>query len=148
MKIALLTPNAKLPIRSTHGAGGFDLFSSEQATVPAASAKAGRVRIGRALVSTGIAVAIPRGHVGKIGSRSGLSTGYNIEVGAGWIDSDYRGEIKVEIKNFGPARFTVQKHMRIAQLFVLRLYDAKISLVKRLPRSVRGSRGFGSTGFK
>ena len=104
--------------------------------------------IGRALVSTGIALVIPRGCVGKIGSRSGLSVDRNIEVGAGWIDPDYRGEIKVELKNFDSREFVIEAHMRIAQLFVLRLANVKLEHASRLPISGRGARGFGSTGLK
>ncbi len=114
--------------------------------VPGASASRGRVTIGRALVPTGIAIELPGGYVGRIGARSGLSTKHNVEIGAGWIDPDYRGELQVEVKNFGPVDFLVKKNMRIAQLFVLRTAGAKLRVVKRLSRTARGGRGFGSTG--
>ena len=115
--------------------------------MPAATAKDGRVEIGRALVSTGIAVSLPAGHVGRIGSRSGLSTRHNIEVGAGWIDPDYRGEVKVELKNFSGQDFVVEAGMRIAQLFVLPVASPKIEEADNLPPSTRGAGGFGSTGL-
>ena len=99
MKVIRLSPKAKLPLKASESAAGYDLFASEAAVVPASVVRDGRVEIGHALVGTGIAVSLPPGHVGRIGSRSGLSTRHNIEVGAGWIDPDYRGEVKIEMKN-------------------------------------------------
>jgi len=148
VKITRLSPQAKLPVKASEGAAGYDLFSSEATVVPAATAKDGRVEIGRALVLTGIAVSLPAGHVGRIGSRSGLSTRHNIEVGAGWIDPDYRGEVKVELKNFSGQDFVVEAGMRIAQLIVLPVASPEIEPTDNLPPSTRGSGGFGSTGMK
>lgn len=148
VKVILLSPNARTPQRSTAGAGGYDLFSDKRSVVPAATSRAGKVAIGRALISTGIALTIPRGCVGRIGSRSGLSTSHNIEVGAGWIDSDYRGEVKIELKNLGPTTFIVEPQMRIAQLLILRLADTKLTKTDRLSSTRRGPRGFGSTGSR
>jgi deoxyuridine 5'-triphosphate nucleotidohydrolase len=148
MKVARLNSASRVPVKSSAGSAGFDLFASEDSVVPATSVTGRRVAIGRALVSTGIAIAIPKGYVGKIGSRSGLSVDRNIEVGAGWIDPDYRGEIKIELKNFGPMEFVIEAGMRIAQLFVLRLGDVRLESVRQLPASRRGARGFGSTGLR
>jgi deoxyuridine 5'-triphosphate nucleotidohydrolase len=142
----LLSPDARLPIKGTRAAAGFDIFAAKQVVVPGAAIANGRVNIGRALVSTGLALAIPSGCVVRIGSRSGLSTERNIEVGAGWIDPDYRGEIKVELKNFAGEEFLVKKGDRIAQLFILQTFDVTFEPAMRLTRSGRGKRGFGSTG--
>ncbi len=146
MKIQKLHPEAKIPVRSTSEAAGFDLFAKENTQVPGSKADAGKVHIGRALISTGIAIAIPKGCVGRIGSRSGLSVKQNIEVGAGWIDPDYRGEVMVELKNLGAEIFEVEQGARIAQLFVVQLADAEIEVVDSLSDTERDEGGFGSTG--
>ncbi len=146
MKVIRLSPQAKLPVRASEGAAGYDLFASERTVVPASVARDGRADIGHALVPTGIAVSLPPGHVGRIGSRSGLSTRNNIEVGAGWIDSDYRGEIQVELKNLSGLDFVVEEGARIAQLIVLPIASPELEETDSLPPSPRGTGGFGSTG--
>ncbi len=147
MKVARLSPKARLPAKASEGAAGYDLFASEAAVVPASVVRDGRVEIGHALVGTGIAVSLPAGHVGRIGSRSGLSARHNIEVGAGWIDPDYRGEVKVEVKNFSGRDFIVEEGMRIAQLFILPFASPEPEEAACLPPSARGAGGFGSTGL-
>ena len=146
MKALKLFPEAKMPIRSTSEAAGLDLFAREAIQIPGSVAEAGRVTIGRALIPTGIAVAIPSGCVGRIGSRSGLSVKHNIEVGAGWIDPDYRGEVMVELKNLGAESFQIEQGARIGQLFVLKLGDQDIEIVDSLAKTERSDGGFGSTG--
>ena len=147
MKVTCLSPQAKLPMKASEGAAGYDLFASEAAVVPASAMRDGRVEIGHALVGTGIAISLPAGHVGRIGSRSGLSVKHNIEVGAGWIDPDYRGEVKIEMKNFSGQDFLVEEGMRIAQLFILPFASPKLEETDGLPTSARGTGGFGSTGL-
>jgi dUTP pyrophosphatase len=147
LEVKLLKPKAQVPNRLTEGSAGFDLFAAESVIVPAASIVSGHVSIGRALVPIGIAISIPGNCVGRIGSRSGLSVNKNIEVGAGWIDSDYRGEVCVELKNLSPQDFAVAVGMRIAQLFVLPLAMVDICCVSELPSSERGQGGFGSSGL-
>lgn len=146
MKVLRLSPHAKLPVRASDGAAGYDLFASERAVIPGSVARGERVDIGHALVPTGLAIALPPGHVGRIGGRSGLSTTQNIEVGAGWIDSDYRGEIKVELKNFSSRDFIVEQGTRIAQLIVLPIATPELEFTEELPASARSTGGFGSTG--
>ena len=148
MKVTRISPKAKLPAKASAGAAGYDLFASEAAVVPASAVRDGRVEIGHALVGTGIAVTLPPGHVGRVGSRSGLSTRHNIEVGAGWIDPDYRGEVKIEMKNFSGQDFIVEEGMRIAQLFILPFASPELEETDSLPPSARGAGGFGSTGMK
>lgn len=147
MKVARLSPRAKLPVKASEDAAGYDLFAGEAAVVPASAVRDGRVEVGRALVGTGIAVSLPAGHVGRIGSRSGLSVKHNIEVGAGWIDPDYRGEVKIEMKNLSGRDFVVEEGMRIAQLFILPFASPKLEEADSLPSSARGAGGFGSTGL-
>ena len=146
MKISRLSSHAQLPRRASDGAAGYDLFAAERTVIPAARMIEGRVNIGRALVSTGVALSIPEGHVGRIGSRSGLSVKHNIETGAGWIDSDYRGELKVELKNFSGLDFIVEEGDRIAQLIILPIVTPALEEVDSLSPTTRGTQGFGSTG--
>lgn len=116
--------------------------------IPGSVAWDGHAEIGHALVSTGIALSLPPGHVGRIGSRSGLSTRHNIEVGAGWIDPDYRGEVKVELKNLSAQDFIVEEGARIAQLIILPVASPELEWSDNLPASERGTGGFGSTGIR
>ena len=147
IKIKFLRENAKLPSKYSEGSVGFDLYAAEEAVVPASLIDTqGRLDVGKLIVPIGIAVQLPYGTVGKLASRSGLSTRFNIEVGAGWIDSDYRGEIMVELRNFSSHEYRVRPGDRIAQLIVLNVAIANIALVDQLDDSERGSRGFGSSG--
>ena len=99
--------NAKLPVRGSSGAAGYDLSAAESAVVPAH---------GKCLVKTGIAIAIPPDCYGRIAPRSGLAIKRFIDVGAGVIDSDYRGEIGVVLFNFSDEDFCISMGDRIAQL--------------------------------
>lgn len=131
----------------TGGSGGFDLYAADGAEVPPARCDGdGHVEIGRALVSTGIEIELPMGTVGRIASRSGLSVKCNVEVGAGWIDSDYRGTLMVELKNLSSRPFKIDQGDRIAQLVILPVVDAEIRVVTGLNETERGASGFGSTG--
>jgi dUTP pyrophosphatase len=148
MKVQILSKSAKVPMRSTRGSAGLDLFASKEILVPGSTVRRKRIDIGHMLVPTGIAVEIPGGCVGRIGSRSGLSAKNNIEVGAGWIDPDYRGEVFVELKNFGSSPFQIAKGDKIAQLFLMKISNEKIKLVRVLAPSKRGKGSFGSTGMR
>ena len=146
LKVKLIHPAAKIPVRMTRGSAGLDLFASENIEVPPTRCDSeGYADVGRALVPTGIVLQLPTGTVGRIGSRSGLSVNSNIETGAGWIDNDYRGEIKVELKNFSSQAYRVNSGDRIAQLVILPLEDVEAVSVSELEDTQRGSSGFGST---
>ena len=147
IKVRLLSPEGRLPERMSEGSGGYDLFASEDRVVPAAVSTKGRVDLGRALIPLGIAIELPIATVGRIASRSGLSVNSNIEAGAGWIDSDYRGEIMVELKNFSSVDFKVRQGDRIAQLLLLPVTMSKFKVDERLGSTGRGQSGFGSTGI-
>lgn len=99
-----------------------------------------------ALIRTGIHVQIPFGYVGFLKSRSGLSVKNKIEVGAGVIDSNYRGEIMVHLYNHGDAPFVIARGDRIAQLITLPYYLPEYHLTDRLNETERGEKGFGSSG--
>ena len=105
LQIKKLDPAALIPKQGSSAAAGFDLHSLEGKVVPAR---------GKALISTGIAMAIPMGNYGRIAPRSGLAAKHMIDVGAGVIDADYRGELKVLLFNLSDTDFEVKAEDRIA----------------------------------
>jgi len=137
-KVALCHPDAKSPQRKTSGSAGFDLYACENKIV-----KSQR----RALISTGVKIQVPEDCYARIAPRSGLSVS-EIDVGAGVVDSDYRGELKVLLINNSTNDFHVDKGDRIAQLVIERIYKDEFNLVteEELEESNRGEGGFGSTG--
>jgi len=104
----------------------------------------------RALIPTGIAIALPPGVEAQVRARSGLALRHGIGVlnAPGTIDADYRGEIGVILVNHGEAPFVVERGARIAQLVIARHETIAWEEVERLPESGRGARGFGSTGAR
>jgi|TARA_B110000967_G_C18814865_1_gene525589 dUTP pyrophosphatase len=104
----------------------------------------------KALVSTGFAMAIPRGYEIQIRPRSGLAAKKNITVlnTPGTIDADYRGEIKVILINLGKEKFVIENGDRIAQMIVCPVVQVNLEEVKELSGTERGTGGFGSTGAK
>lgn len=103
----------------------------------------------RALVDTGVALAIPYGYVGLVHPRSGLAAKHGLTVvnAPGTVDSGYRGEIKVCLLNTDRTEtYTVSRGERIAQLVIQRVETARFDTVDELPESERGARGFGSSG--
>lgn len=139
LPIRRLRPDAQVPTRAYAGDAGIDLAACE------------RVELGpgeRALVSTGLAVAIPSGYAGYVQPRSGLATKHGISIvnTPGLVDSGYRGELLVNLLNTDPHEaFVVEPGMRIAQLVVLAVPDVEPVEVDELPDSERGDRGFGSS---
>jgi dUTP pyrophosphatase len=129
-----------LPAYETPGAAGMDLRAAVvEVTIPPG---------GRALVPTGIAVALPAAFEGSVRPRSGLAARHGIGLlnAPGTIDSDYRGEVQVILVNHGDAPFTVRRGDRIAQLVVAPVARASWREVAALPETARGGGGFGSTG--
>jgi dUTP pyrophosphatase len=139
LPIRRLRPDAQVPTRAYDGDAGIDLAACE------------RVELGpgeRALVSTGLAVAIPAGYAGYVQPRSGLATKHGISIvnTPGLVDSGYRGELLVNLLNTDPREpFVVEPGMRIAQLVVLAVPEVDPVEVEELPESERGDRGFGSS---
>jgi dUTP pyrophosphatase len=145
--VKLVEPGAKVPTKMTAGSAGFDLYSAESVELPPTRCEPdGRAEVGRALVSTGLVMELPPGTVGRIAARSGLSVRANVEAGAGWIDSDYRGTVKVELKNFSSKTYKINRGDRIAQLVVLPLVEVEVKVVGDIGETSRGGWGFGSTG--
>ena len=144
--VKLVHPCAKAPEKATSGSAGYDLFAVVQCTVPPArTMRDGGVEVGRALIPTGIVLSLPIHTVGRLASRSGLSVKSNVEVGAGWIDRDYRGEVMVELKNLSSTPYSISPGERIAQLIILPLSTSDIQIVDEVDETGRGSDGFGST---
>ncbi|TGZ82963.1 deoxyuridine 5'-triphosphate nucleotidohydrolase [Ascodesmis nigricans] len=137
LQIKKLTPNARLPTRGSAFAAGYDVYAARETTIPAR---------GKALVDTGIAMAVPAGTYGRIAPRSGLASKNFIDTGAGVIDADYRGEVKVLLFNHADTDFAVKEGDRVAQLILERIYTPDVVEVEELEESVRGAGGFGSTG--
>ena len=102
----------------------------------------------RALVPTGLAIALPDGYEAQVRPRSGLAVRHGITLPntPGTIDADYRGEIKVIVINLGDAAFEIVRGMRIAQMIVAPVTRAELVEVSELPETERGAGGFGSTG--
>lgn len=145
MRVQVLRlPNGKdlpLPAYATHGSAGLDLRAAETLTL-----KSGE----RALVPTGIAVALPQGFEAQVRPRSGLAVKHGVTVlnAPGTIDADYRGEIKVPLINHGAEDFVIARGDRIAQMVIAPVTIASLSEVDRLEETERGSGGFGSSGQK
>lgn len=136
IKICLLHPDAQIPKQGSSGAAGYDLVSVEDKTIP---------KKGRTLVDTGVSLHIPQGFYGRVASRSGLASRHGIEVGAGVIDSDYRGPLKVILYNHGDEDYSIKKGDKMAQLVITQILHPVFILVESLDESSRGSGGFGST---
>jgi dUTP pyrophosphatase len=135
--IKKLVGDATVPRRATELAAGYDISASEDAKIPSH---------GRFAVSTGISIGLPGGTYGRIAPRSGLAYKFGIDVLAGVIDADYRGEVKVILYNFGEHPFVIQKGDRIAQLIIEKNETPDVMIVADIGDTVRGDSGFGSTG--
>lgn len=136
-----LHPDAVVPAYAKDGDAGCDLVAVESCTLRAGG--------GRALVATGIAVAIPEGHGGFVLPRSGLAARHGVTLAnaPGLIDAGYRGEVKVALVNLDPEHdYEVEKGDRIAQLVVMAVTSSSVLVVDELPESSRGDGGFGSSG--
>ncbi len=164
--IKKLSDKARLPTRGSAFAAGYDLYAARDTVIPAR---------GKALVDTDISMSVPAGTCesasplplfglhpptsdrqvtnrpgwkpdGRIAPRSGLASKHFIDTGAGVIDADYRGPVKVLLFNHGEADFEVKEGDRVAQLVIERIYTPEVLEVQELEESVRGVGGFGSTG--
>ena len=135
-----LDPDLPLPSYAHPGDAGADLSAAADVEIPPG---------GRALVPTGVAIALPEGFVGLVHPRSGLANRMGVTVlnAPGTVDAGYRGEILVNLVNHDPVALAkISRGDRIAQLVVQRVERAHFHVVEDLPSSVRGSGGHGSTG--
>jgi dUTP pyrophosphatase len=130
-----------VPTYAREGDAGADLVARQDVRLPAAG--------GRALVPTGVAVAIPAGHAGLVLPRSGLALRHGVTVlnAPGLIDAGYRGELTVLLVNTDPtADYTVRRGDRVAQLVIVSVQQVAVAVVAALPESERGEGGFGHSG--
>jgi dUTP pyrophosphatase len=139
LPIRRLRPHAVVPERAYDGDAGLDLSACDRVELAPGE---------RAVVGTGLAVAIPEGYAGFVQPRSGLAArnGITIVNSPGLVDSGYRGEVMVILLNTGAAPFVVEPGMRIAQLVVLPAPVVAAVEYDRLPETERGARGHGSSG--
>lgn len=130
-----------LPAYATEGSAGMDIRAAVKDEL---IIEPGKV----SLVPTNLSVEIPKGYEIQVRPRSGLAANHSVGIlnSPGTIDSDYRGEIKIILMNFGDKPFTIHKGDRIAQLVVSKVYSAKIVEAENLNSSRRGEGGFGHTG--
>ncbi|OIR56390.1 MAG: deoxyuridine 5'-triphosphate nucleotidohydrolase [Amphiamblys sp. WSBS2006] len=137
--VKLLNPDAQVPKRGSAFSAGYDLCASSDSVVPAR---------GKGHVKTGLSVSIPNGYYARIAPRSGLAAKSSIDVGAGVVDSDYRGEVVVILFNHGEEDFAVKKGMRCAQLIITKILTPEIKVVEEHgEKTGRDAGGFGSTGM-
>ena len=133
--------NITLPVYKTAGSSGMDLLAHIKKKITINPSKT-------AMIPTGIAVAIPKNYEIQIRPRSGLAAKKGISVlnTPGTIDSDYRGEIKIILINLSKKPFVVKSGDRVAQMILCPIAKGKLKEVKNLPKTLRGKKGFGSTG--
>ncbi len=146
IRILRLPHAADLPLPAYQSAlaAGFDLQAAVPADAPLTIAPGGR-----AMIRTGVAIALPRGSEGQVRPRSGLAIRHGITVlnTPGTIDADYRGEIQVILINLGSEPFVVSRGMRIAQLVIARVAHARLVEAESLDATARAKGGMGSTGI-
>ena len=138
LRFVKLSPFASSPVKGSDGAAGFDLFAAESKSIPSG---------GRSCVKTDLQISVPKGSYGRIAPRSGLAAKVCVDVGAGVIDADYRGNVLVLLLNFGAEKFEVHRGDRIAQLILEKIHSASATEVLSLDSTDRGVGGFGSTGL-
>ena len=136
MKFSKLTNKAYTPTKGSEDAAGLDLYSAYDYVVKPAD---------KMLVRTDIQVELPEGCYGRIAPRSGLALKHFIDVGAGVIDRDYRGNIGILLFNFGKTKFVIKKGDRVAQIILEKICNPILQEVDKLGSSKRGKQGFGST---
>lgn len=141
LRIKRMHDDAKLPLQARAGDAGMDLFSVEEQVIPAGEWR---------LVKTGLQLELPAGTEGQVRPRSGLALKHGITVlnSPGTIDEGYRGEVGVVLMNHSRVPFTVEKHMRIAQLVVQVVPSVTVIEVQDVTETERGAQGFGSSGVK
>ncbi|XP_054740429.1 deoxyuridine 5'-triphosphate nucleotidohydrolase [Anastrepha obliqua] len=139
LRFAKLTEHALAPVRGSERAAGLDLRSAYDLKVPAR---------GKAIVKTDLQVQVPEGSYGRVAPRSGLAVKNFIDVGAGVVDEDYRGNLGVVLFNHSDSDFEVKRGDRIAQFICERIFYPELEEVDKLDDTERGAGGFGSTGVK
>ncbi|XP_076023734.1 deoxyuridine 5'-triphosphate nucleotidohydrolase, mitochondrial [Genypterus blacodes] len=137
LRFAKLSEHATTPSRGSTKAAGYDLYSAYDYAIGP---------MDKAVVKTDIQIAVPSGCYGRVAPRSGLAVKHFIDVGAGVVDEDYRGNVGVVLFNFNKEPFEVKKGDRVAQLVCERICYPELLEQKTLDETERGAGGFGSTG--
>ena len=142
VKIKRIKANAIIPRYNSEEAAGMDLYACIDGPITLKPLE-------RHLISTGIAMELPKGYEAQIRPRSGLACKFGVTVinSPGTVDSDYRGEIKVGLENLSYEDYTVQPLDRIAQMVIAPVVQAKLVEVQELSNTARGEGGFGHSGF-
>ena len=138
LRFTLTRDSARPPLRGSASSAGFDLCAAEDGCIAPGA---------RLCVATGLQVEIPAGCYGRIAPRSGLALRFGIDVGAGVVDCDYRGEVKILLFNHGDAAFLFKSGDRVAQLIIERINPCPAVEVASLSSTIRGDGGFGSSGI-
>lgn len=138
MQVSIVHSEAKAPFRASEGAAGYDLCACEDMTIQPGE---------RELVNTGIIVVVPKLTYARVAPRSGLAL-RGIDVGAGVIDSDYRGAVQVLLINNSKEPFRVKQGDRVAQLIVECIVTPRLFIADYVEPTARGSGGFGSSGWR
>ena len=130
-----------LPAYQSDGAAGLDLLAAVEAPLTL-------LPLGRALVPTGLALALPQGYEAQVRPRSGLAAKHGVTVlnSPGTVDADYRGEVKVVLVNLSDTPFAIVRGERIAQMVIAPVTRARLIEATELDGTARGAGGFGSTG--
>jgi dUTP pyrophosphatase len=137
LQVYRIDPTVPLPSYGYDDDAAFDLYAAEEVVLAPGA---------RAQVRTGIALVIPRGYVGLVWDKSGLSHTHGLKTLGGVVDAGYRGEVMVGIVNLGSAPYTLARHHKVAQMIIQKKETPVIVEVSTLPESDRGTRGFGSSG--
>ncbi|XP_061669766.1 deoxyuridine 5'-triphosphate nucleotidohydrolase, mitochondrial isoform X1 [Syngnathoides biaculeatus] len=137
LRFAKLSEHATTPTRGSTKAAGYDLYSAYDYSIGP---------MDKAVVKTDIQIAVPHGCYGRVAPRSGLAVKHFIDVGAGVIDEDYRGNVGIVLFNFSKQTFEVKKGDRVAQLVCERIAFPELVEQASLDETERGAGGFGSTG--
>ncbi|KAK9478746.1 Deoxyuridine 5'-triphosphate nucleotidohydrolase [Lipomyces japonicus] len=137
LQVKFLSDKAKLPTRGSEHAAGYDIYGIEDVLIKSHD---------RAVVNTDIAIAVPVGTYARVAPRSGLATKHGIQTGAGVIDADYRGHVRILLFNHSGEDFQVRAGDRIAQIVIERIITPPVVHVNELSQTIRGENGFGSTG--
>ena len=131
-----MSEKATIPSKGTPTAAGFDLYSAKTITIWPKTSE---------VMPTDLKIELPKNSYGQIAPRSGLAL-KGLDIGAGVIDQDYRGNLKILLINNGTTSYEVREGERVAQLLVKPILNPTIKTMEELTESTRGDRGFGSTG--
>lgn len=137
LQVAKLSEHAIIPTRGSAKAAGYDLYSAYDYVIPAR---------GKCLAKTDVQIKVPHGTYGRVAPRSGLAWKNHIDIGAGVVDEDYRGNVGVVMFNHSDSEFTIKAGDRIAQLVCEKISYPEIMVLETLDETERGEGGFGSTG--